>query len=43
MSLGDVCTLVYPKPKNGNLIRVSVGCEDVEDIVEDFTLALAGI
>lgn len=43
VSLGDVCTLVYPKPKNGNLIRVSVGCEDVEDIVEDFTLALAGI
>lgn len=43
VSLGDVCTLVYPKPKNGNLIRVSVGCEDVEDIVEDFRLALAGV
>lgn len=43
VSLGDVCTLVYPKPKNGNLIRVSVGCEDIEDIMEDFALALAGV
>ena len=30
VSLGDVLTLVYPQPKRGGLIRVSVGCEDVE-------------
>jgi methionine-gamma-lyase len=40
VSLGDVFTLVYPKPKNGNLMRVSVGCEDIEDIVADFGQAL---
>ncbi|MDX2005699.1 MAG: PLP-dependent aspartate aminotransferase family protein [Meiothermus sp.] len=40
VSLGDVFTLVYPKPKNGNLIRVSVGCEDIEDILADFEQAL---
>ena len=36
VSLGDVFTLVYPQPKRGGLIRVSVGCEDVEDLIEDF-------
>jgi cystathionine beta-lyase/cystathionine gamma-synthase len=41
VSLGDVYTLVYPKPKNGNLIRVSVGCEDASDIIADFEQALA--
>ena len=41
VSLGDVTTLVYPKPKNGNLIRVSVGCEDADDIIADFAQALA--
>ena len=40
VSLGDVFTLVYPKPKNGNLMRVSVGCEDIDDIVADFAQAL---
>ena len=40
-SLGDVFTLVYPQPKRGGLIRVSVGCEDVEDLVEDFTRGLS--
>ena len=43
VSLGDVATLVYPKPKNGNLIRVSVGCEDVNDLVADFEQALAQV
>jgi len=43
VSLGDVYTLVYPKPKNGNLIRVSVGCEDVGDIIADFAQALERI
>jgi methionine-gamma-lyase len=40
VSLGDVYTLVYPRPKNGNLLRVSVGCEDIEDIIADFEHAL---
>ena len=37
VSLGDIFTLVYPQPKRGGLIRVSVGCEDVDDLVEDFS------
>jgi cystathionine beta-lyase/cystathionine gamma-synthase len=41
VSLGDVFTLVYPRPKNGNLLRVSVGCEDIEDLMADFDQALA--
>ncbi len=41
VSLGDVFTLVYPQPKRDGLIRVSVGCEDVDDLVEDFTLGLS--
>ena len=41
VSLGDVFTLVYPQPKRGGLIRVSVGCEDVEDLIEDFTRGLS--
>ena len=41
VSLGDLYTLVYPKPKNGNLIRVSTGCEDIGDVVADFEQALA--
>ena len=30
-----------PRPKNNNLIRVSVGCEEIEDIVADFEQALS--
>jgi cystathionine beta-lyase/cystathionine gamma-synthase len=41
VSLGDVFTLVYPRPKDDGIIRVSVGCEDVGDLVEDFTLGLS--
>lgn len=41
VSLGDVFTLVYPQPKRDGLIRVSVGCEDVDDLIEDFTLGLS--
>jgi methionine-gamma-lyase len=41
VSLGDVFTLVYPQPKRDGLIRVSVGCEDVDDILEDFTRGLS--
>jgi cystathionine beta-lyase/cystathionine gamma-synthase len=40
VSLGDVKTLVYPMPKRDNLIRLSVGCEDIEDLVADFGSAL---
>jgi len=41
VSLGDIHTLVYPQPKRGGLIRVSVGCEDLDDLVEDFALGLS--
>ena len=41
VSLGDVFTLVYPQPKRDGLIRVSVGCEDVADLVDDFALGLS--
>jgi cystathionine beta-lyase/cystathionine gamma-synthase len=41
VSLGDVHTLVYPQPKRGGLIRVSVGCEDIDDLLEDFALGLS--
>jgi len=41
VSLGDVFTLVYPQPRRGDLIRVSVGCEDVDDIVADFETSLS--
>lgn len=41
VSLGDLYTLVYPKPKNGNLIRVSTGCEAIDDIIADFDQSVA--
>ena len=41
VSLGDIFTLVYPQPKRGGLIRVSAGCEDVDDLLEDFKLGLS--
>lgn len=43
VSLGDVFTLVYPQPWRDNLIRISVGCEDVGDIIEEFEKALAAV
>jgi methionine-gamma-lyase len=43
VSLGDLRTLVYPMPKRNNLIRVSVGCEDVDDLIEDFEQALTHV
>lgn len=43
VSLGDVCTLVYPQPWRDNLIRISVGCEDAGDIIEEFEKALAAV
>lgn len=41
VSLGDIHTLVYPQPKRAGLVRVSVGCEDVDDLLEDFALGLS--
>jgi cystathionine beta-lyase/cystathionine gamma-synthase len=41
VSLGDVFTLVYPQPKRDGLVRVSVGCEDIDDLVADFGLGLS--
>jgi methionine-gamma-lyase len=43
VSLGDVFTLVYPRPKDGGIVRVSVGCEDVADLVADFELGLSHV
>lgn len=40
VSLGDVRSLYYPNPKKNNLIRLSVGCEDINDLIEDFAQAL---
>jgi cystathionine beta-lyase/cystathionine gamma-synthase len=41
VSLGDVFTLVYPRPKDGGIIRASVGCEDVDDLIRDFERGLS--
>ncbi len=41
VSLGDIHTLVYPRPKDGGIIRLSIGCEDIEDLIEDFELGLS--
>ena len=40
VSLGEVDTLVYPMPKRGGMFRVSVGCEDVADVVADVVRAI---
>ena len=40
VSLGDVFTLVYPQPWRDNLIRISVGCEDADDIISEFEATL---
>lgn len=41
VSLGDIFTLVYPQPKRGGLVRVSVGCEDIADLIADFERGLS--
>ena len=43
VSLGDVFTLIYPQPWRDNLIRVSVGCEDIDDIIAEFEVALENV
>lgn len=40
VSLGDVRSLYYPNPKKNNLIRLSIGCEDTDDLIADFKQAL---
>jgi cystathionine beta-lyase/cystathionine gamma-synthase len=41
VSLGDIHTLVYPRPKDGGIIRLSIGCEDIDDLLEDVALGLS--
>jgi len=41
VSLGDMHTLVYPRPKDGGIVRLSIGCEDVDDLLDDFELGLS--
>jgi methionine-gamma-lyase len=41
VSLGDLKSLVYPMPKRDNLIRFSVGCEDIDDLIADVEAGLA--
>ncbi|MSW11562.1 MAG: O-succinylhomoserine sulfhydrylase, partial [Actinobacteria bacterium] len=41
VSLGDVHSLAYPMPKRENLIRLSVGCEDVDDLMADYARGIA--
>ncbi|HRN29108.1 MAG TPA: PLP-dependent aspartate aminotransferase family protein [Terrimesophilobacter sp.] len=40
VSLGDLHTLAYPMPKRDFMVRFSVGCEDLDDLVADVTQAL---
>ena len=42
-SLGDVVTLIHPKHHEGDLIRLSVGCEDVNDLIADLELGFQAI
>lgn len=43
VSLGDLKTLVYPMSKRDNLIRLSVGCEDADDLLTDCERGLAAV
>ncbi len=40
VSLGDLHTLAYPMPKRDFMVRLSVGCEDPDDLIADVTQAL---
>ena len=42
-SLGDVVTLIHPKHHEGDLIRLSVGCEDINDLIADLELGFAAL
>jgi cystathionine beta-lyase/cystathionine gamma-synthase len=43
VSLGDLKTLAYPMPKRDDLIRLSIGCEDVEDVLADVERGLTAL
>lgn len=43
VSLGDLHTLAYPMPKRDFMVRFSVGCEDVDDLIADVKQALAKV
>ena len=43
VSLGDLHTLAYPMPKRNNMVRLSVGCEDLPDLIADVNQALAKV
>ena len=43
VSLGDLKTLAYPMPKRDDLIRLSIGCEDVDDVLADVERGLAAL
>ncbi len=43
VSLGDIHTLVYPRPKDGGIIRLSIGCEDIDDLLADFERGLGHV
>lgn len=42
-SLGDVVTLLLPVETDPGLIRLSIGCEDVEDLKKDLALGFAAL
>ncbi len=42
-SLGDVATLMFPKSAYNNLLRFSIGCEDVKDLIADFEQAFEAL
>ena len=43
VSLGDLHTLAYPMPKRDFMVRLSVGCEDLPDLIADVNQALAKV
>lgn len=43
VSLGDLHTLAYPMPKRDFMVRFSVGCEDLPDLIADVNQALAKV
>ncbi|HCV54603.1 MAG TPA: methionine gamma-lyase [Erysipelotrichaceae bacterium] len=42
-SLGDVVTLMFPKSHYNNLIRLSIGLEDADDLIADFDQAFEAL
>lgn len=43
VSLGDLHSLVYPMPKRDALTRLSVGCEDLDDLLQDYEHAVEAV